>query len=174
VAVVLVGICVGSNLYHKDSLERVGLANRNFIPNLKRILPIALPLVIILIGPAWGKEFKGGWDVWFVLLGYPFWGFAQEYALLGFVANRLEDGLPNHGKMVPWLNGFLLSLAHAPNPMLMGVTFVSGTLFTHVFFKSRHLVPLAFVHALFGVGLSLAFGHIEGSMSVGPAYLSRM
>ena len=173
VAIILVGICVGSNQYHQDSVERIGLSSKNFWPTSKLILPIAIPLALFVLFFAWGKEVRGGWNMWFSLLGYPLWGFAQEYALLGFVANRLQDAFPKHESLIPWLNGFLFGLAHVPNPLLMPVTFAAGVLFTKIFFKGRHLIPLALTHALFGILLSLATSHMVGMMSVGPAYISR-
>lgn len=174
IAVLLVGLCVLSNWYHGDSLERIGLAKRHFWPSLKRTALITGPFFIGLLLLARGKEFRTEWSWWFSLLGYPVWAFAQEYALLGFIANRLEDALSNHRHMVPWINGLLFALVHTPNPALMSVTFVSGVLFTHLFFWRRHLVSLAFVHALFGIALNLAFSDINGVMSVGPAYLHRI
>ncbi len=174
VAFLMVGICIFSNWFHGDTQEKIGLAKENFIPNLKLVAPVTLVCLIPIIIPGWGKKPLEGWDFWFAALGYPIWGFAQEYALLGFVANRLEEGLPSHPRLVPWINGFLFSMTHLPNPLLISLTFILGVLFTHIFFKKRHLIPLALAHALFGVGLSIAFGDIKGIMSVGPGYLLRM
>ena len=77
-------------------------------------------------------------------------------------------------RLVPWINGFLFSMAHLPNPLLMTVTFVSGVLFTYVFLKERQIIPLALVHAIVGVLLSLNFGSIKAIMSVGPGYTTRL
>lgn len=173
VAVVMLLICVGSNYYHKDSMERIGLRSQKFWPNMKLVAPWLL-LLIPFIYLGWGKSSLIGWDAWFAVLGYPFWGFAQEYVLLAFICNRLEDAMPGHLFIIPWVNGFLFSLAHLPNPVLMTITMMSGVVFTRIFLKERHLVPASLAHALFGVALTYAFGSICGIMSVGPAYLSRI
>jgi membrane protease YdiL (CAAX protease family) len=169
---VMVGFCLFSNRWHGDSLERVGLSNKKFWPCFKLIAPLSGVLFVPVLILAIGKKPLEGWDFWFSVFGYPLWAFAQDYALLGFVANRLEEGFRAHRGLVPWANGFLFSLAHAPNPVLMSATFLAGVIFTFVFLKERHLIPIAFVHALFGVGLSFACGQREGLMSVGPGYLS--
>jgi len=172
-AAIMVSLCIWSNRYHKDSQERIGLDQKHFWPALKFLLPIIVPLVVVLIFFGWGKEMRGGWNIWFAILGYPIWGFAQEYALLGFVANRLEDGLPKHQKWIPLISGILFSAAHLPNPVLTIVTFISGTLFTFVFFRHRNLLALALVHALFGILLSWVTSDVEALMTVGPGYLNR-
>jgi|ERR1044071_115833 hypothetical protein len=173
IGLIMMGICIGSNRLHKDSLERIGLKGEKLIPSAKLVAPWLVLLVPLIIA-GWGKTPPEGWDFWFAILGYPIWGFAQEYVLLGFVANRLEDALPHHLFLVPWINGFLFSMAHLPNPILMGMTMVSGTVFTRIFLRERHLIPPALAHALFGIALSFAFGSLNGAMSVGPGYLSRI
>ncbi len=170
----MLGLCLLSNRIHGDSWERIGFAKKNFWPNLRWSFAVGVPLLIPLVIIAARKEYQGEWNLLFMMLVYPIWGFVQEYALLGFVANRLEDGLPDHKRMIPWNNGFLFAMAHLPNPALICVTFVAGTLFTAIYFKHRHLIPLALVHAAFGIAINLAFGHIRGIMSVGPGYWARV
>lgn len=174
IAVMLLIICVASNKFHRDTAQRIGLTLENFWPAMRLLLPWALPVLAALLIYGWSKRYAMEWNLWFVFLGYPIWGFAQEYTLLGFVANRLEDGLPEKQGLVPWLNGFLFSLAHLPNPVLMLATFISGVLFTSVFFRRRNLLAPALIHALVGVAISLAFADIHGIMSVGPGYSRRL
>lgn len=172
--VVMLGICLLSNRFHGDSIDRIGLARRNFLPALRLLMIVSAPFLLVLIALAWGKPFPPGWGGAFAVLGYPVWGFIQEYALLGFVANRLEDVAPGRSSALALVNGALFSLAHLPNPVLMPITFVSGTLFTWVFYRRRHLVPPALVHAAAGILLSLITSRADGLMSVGPAYIRRM
>lgn len=169
----LLGICLSSNILHKDSWERIGLSAQQFWPNLKLTLKFCTPFIVGLWLYAWPHRYEGLWNSWFSFLGYPFWAFVQEYTLLGFVANRLDDGI-GRPQLVSWINGFLFGMAHLPNPVLMCVTFFSGVLFTHIFFRHRHLVPLSLVHAIFGVGISVGLGWINGVMSVGPGYYLRI
>jgi hypothetical protein len=173
IVLVLVGISVGSNFLHGDSWERVGLSTKNFLPNLKLTGLVCGPIVLLFWAYVWRHRYDGYWDSAFVFAGYPIWAFVQEYVLLGFVGNRIEDGIEKIS-LVPWINGFLFGMAHLPNPVLMTVTFFSGVLFTTLFLKRRHLVPLSVVHALVGIGINMAFGQINGIMSVGPGYYARV
>jgi hypothetical protein len=173
-ALALVALCIGSNLLHGDSRERVGLDPKHFWPCLRLVALVAVPVAIPLFLVGITKRFYWPWDLPFALAGYPVWGFAQEYALLGFVNNRLEDGMGGYENLLPWVNALLFSLAHLPNPILMTATFAAGMASTLIFRRHRHLVPIALGHALVGTGISLAFANINGSMSVGPGYLWRV
>jgi hypothetical protein len=173
-AVVLVGICVGSNRAHNDSLERVGLAWKNFWPTVRELAPIALPVVGALFAIAIWRGQRSVWDRWFSFFGYPIWAFVQDYTMLGFVANRLEDAVGERPRIIASINGILFGLVHLPNPVLTPVTMVAGAVFTHVFLTRRHLIPIAIVHGLVGLGIARAFSDVTGIMSVGPAYLARI
>ncbi|MCB4755431.1 MAG: CPBP family intramembrane metalloprotease [Elusimicrobia bacterium] len=173
-ALVMLGLCVLSNWIHGDSLERVGLSKKNFWPNFKLVTFVSLPFLIPFSVLAILRRGPAEWNLWFRFVGYPVWAFAQDYALLGFVANRLENVFNERKSLIPWINGFLFSFVHWPNPLLMAATFLFGAVFTEVFFRRRHLIPIALAHALLGVLLSLSFGHIRGIMSVGPGYTRRI
>src|SRR5262245_1729153 len=87
-AFILVCICFLSNKYHGDTKERIGLSVGNTGKSLKLLLPWALPLLLVLFAMGWKNRYDTDWDLWFSWIGYPIWGFAQEYVLLGFLANR--------------------------------------------------------------------------------------
>jgi len=129
-AALMIGICVGSNRLHRDTREKIGFSKNTFWPALKFSIPFTLPVLIILLILIPVGGLRGSWSLWFALFGYPVWGLAQDYALLGFVANRLENVLPEKKKLIPFINASLFSLAHLPNPILMGVTFYAGFVFT--------------------------------------------
>lgn len=170
VALLIVALCVGSNVLHGDSAARIGFTPSQFLPCLGWSMAVVVPIVLPLAVLAAKNRFYWPWNLAWSLAGYPIWGFAQEYALLAFVNNRLEDGLEGHEKLLPWINGFLFAMAHLPNPVLMTVTFAAGATFTAIFRRHRHLVPLALAHAIVGVALALAFADVNGVMSVGPGY----
>ncbi len=174
VALLIVAICVGSNFLHGDSAARIGFAPSQFIPCLTWAMLIVLPVAVPLAFVALKHRFYWPWDLAWSLAGYPVWGFAQEYALLGFVNNRLEEVMAGHESLLPWVNGFLFAMAHLPNPVLMIVTFGAGVAFTSIFRRHRHLVPLALAHAIVGVAIALAFANVNGVMSVGPGYGTRV
>lgn len=166
-------LCVVSNRIHGDSLHRIGFTRAEFAPALKKLLLVAVPLALPLYARAFWRGFEGDWNLWFSVLGYPVWGLVQEYVLLGFIANRLEDSGVKR-TLVPWINGALFAAIHYPNPVLMLATVIAGVLFTSVYLRHRNLFAPALVHALIGIGLSFAFGDVQGIMSVGPGYTARL
>ncbi len=190
-ALLVLGFCLWSNRRHKDGLERIGLSPAWFKPCLRLTLKtLSVPLAAltlwaalpplpslerILYGarglPASLRDLPVPALLFLGLLRYPLWAFAQEYALLSFLANRWRDVLGARPWAVSLVNGLLFSLVHAPNPILMTACLVGGIAFTRVFLKTPHLVPLAVVHALAGLALSLIFRDFPPAMMVGPAYL---
>ncbi len=174
VALLLVGICVASNFFHGDTRHRVGFSPAEFWPCLRAVLVVCVPLLIPLSFFAWKNRFFAPWNALFEVAGYPLWSFAQEYAMLGFVTNRLEDALDEKTNLIPWINALLFAMAHLPNPVLMTVTFVSAVVFTKIFRAHRHLIPISLAHAVFGTAIGLALSQINGVMSVGPGYYLRI
>src|SRR5262249_18023735 len=113
------------------------------------------------------------------VLGYPFWAFAQDYALLAFSANRLREALGaealpagRQAWTVAIVNGALFALVHSPNPYLLVFGFIGGFGFPLVFQKTPHLVPIALAHAAAGFLLSLVFQHLYNILMIGPDYLT--
>ena len=169
--VAIIGVCLLSNRKHGDSRERIGLDPAFFKPCLRLTArALAVPLLALALwaatkpAPPWPK-------ILFGVLGYPLWAFAQEYALLSFVANRLSDAFGPRPWLVAGLNGLLFSLVHLPNPLLTAVCLPGGVLFTWIFLKTPHLVPIALAHAAVGFLLSVIFQDFYPAMMVGPAYL---
>ena len=173
-AVLLVVLCVASVVLHGDGLRRAGLSYEEFWPCASLVVRVSVPFLLPLAIVAWKHRATAPWDGAFAVLGYPVWSFAQEFALMSFAANRLEEGLGAHAGLAPWINGLLFSFAHLPNPILMTATFLSGVIFTRIFLRHRHILPIALAHAALGLCVSLAFSPINGSMSVGPAYYRRV
>jgi hypothetical protein len=167
----LVGVCFFSNRKHGDSREKIGLDPHWLKPCARLVFKtLGLPLLVLVVWaltkpvPPWPK-------ILFGVLGYPLWAFAQEYALLSFLANRLRDGLGERPWLVSAANAVLFSLIHLPNPMLMLVCLFGGFAFTRIFLKTPHLIPLALAHAAAGFALSVIFQDFYPAMMVGPAYL---
>jgi hypothetical protein len=169
-AVLLLGATVVSSRKHGDGRDRLGLGRNTLGPAARLTLIYAGPALLLLAivalfrpAPPWPK-------ILFGLLGYPLWAFAQEYALLSFAANRLEEGLGQKPALVSTVNGLLFALVHTPNPVLMGACLLSGWVFTKIFLKSRNIFPLALAHALGGFLLSWILLNQYNGMMVGPAY----
>lgn len=166
----MIGVCLLSNRRHGDDLRTIGLDRSQLKPCARLTLKwAALPLAALLVAavfrpaPPWPKLVFG-------LLGYPLWAFAQQYALQSFVANRLKDAFGGRPWLVAAVGAFLFSFVHLPNPYLMTAGFLGGALFTRIFLKAPHLVPLALAHAAAGFLISVILQH-DWAMMIGPAYL---
>jgi membrane protease YdiL (CAAX protease family) len=167
----LLSVCHLSNHRHHDSREKIGLARRHFRPCARltvKILGLPLAALALLASaqppPPLPKLIFG-------LFGYPLWAFAQQYALQSFIANRLREAFGPRPILVSTAAGVLFALIHLPNPMLMSFSLVGGAVFTWIFLKTPHLVPLALAHAAAGFLLSVLFQAQYAAMMVGPAYL---
>ncbi len=168
--IVLLAICSLSNRWHGDSRERIGWDHRNLDSCGRLTFRVCSPFLLIMFILALRAPTPPLPKILFGLLGYPLWALAQQYALLSFSANRLEDVVGRRPWTVAALNGLLFSLVHLPNPVLMSFTLVGGILFTRIFLENRHLVPVALAHAAAGFLLSLIFHAQYNVMMVGPAY----
>jgi hypothetical protein len=169
-AVLLWGAAALSARFHGDSRERLGLSKKNLKNATKLTVRFVGPVLLALIVVALRHPAPPPLKIVFGLLGYPVWALAQEYALLSFAANRLEDALGSRVGWVSLSNALLFSLVHAPNPLLMTACFLSGAVFTWIFLKTRQIFPLALSHAMGGFLLSWIYLDQYNAMMVGPAY----
>jgi len=159
-----------SNRRHGDGREKIGLAAAHFIPCLKLTAAAGAGPVAVLLVLALQEPLPPLPKIIFGVLGYPFWALAQQYALQSFSANRLRDALGERPWTVALVNGALFSLVHFPNPVLVAVCFVGGVVFTRIFLKTPHLVPIALAHAAVGFLLSVVLQGQYNGMMVGPSY----
>jgi len=81
------------------------------------------------------------------LLLYPLWGLAQQFLVLGLVANNLDI----LGLRRPWVLGLTtlgFVAAHIPNWPLCAASAVLGLVSTLLFFRHRNLWPLGAAHGV--------------------------
>jgi membrane protease YdiL (CAAX protease family) len=166
----MIGVCALSNVLHRDGRRALGLDPAMFKPcALATLKAVAAPLLLLfsfaLLRPAPPLP-----KVLFGVLGYPLWAFAPQYALQSFVANRLRDALGERPWTIALVGAGLFSFVHLPNPYLMTAGFVGGLVFTRVFLKTPHLVPLALAHAAAGFFISVILQQ-DRFMMIGRAYL---
>ena len=94
----------------------------------------------------------------------------QQVGLNSFLMNRL---LGAFGRPLPaaLLAGVLFAALHWPNPVLVPLTFVGGSVMAWLFARHRNILPLALGQAILGAlvwwGFPMAWHH---SMRVGPGY----
>ena len=110
------------------------------------------------------------WRVAGVLIGYCFWALFQQYLLNGYFANRLQASFDGkYPFLVAPMAGLMFAGAHVPNPLLMGVTLVGGTVAAFAYQRHRNLFFLAFAHALIGTMLWLVVPDtVSHHLRVGP------
>lgn len=101
---------------------------------------------------------------------YLAWGLVQQWILNGYFLNRLRQA--GCGRHAPLWAALLFSLAHLPNPFLMGVTLPGGYFASHLFLRYRSLWLLGAAHGLIGFLLNLVVPDpISGRFLVGPRYI---
>lgn len=104
--------------------------------------------------------------------GYFAFCLLQEVGLQSFLMNRLLAALR---KPIPaaLAAGTLFSLMHWPNPVLVPLTFIGGSVFCWLFARERNIIPLTVGQAILGSfvwwAFPLAWHH---SMRVGPGFYS--
>src|ERR1700674_1494208 len=106
------------------------------------------------------------------LVGYFAFCLLQEMGLQSFLMNRLLTALgkPFSAALVA---GALFAMTHWPNPVLMPLTFIGGTMLCWLFARERNIIPLAIGQAMLGSivwwAIPVALHH---GMRVGPGYYS--
>jgi membrane protease YdiL (CAAX protease family) len=170
---ILLAIVLLSHAVRGESPIELGLRREGFIECTRRF---AIPvLVVAAAGVIAGFAFDtvrsvAAWRVAGVLVGYCFWALFQQYLLNGYFANRLQASLDTRYRfLVAPLAGMMFAAAHVPNPLLMGVTLVGGTVAAWAYQRHRNLFFLAFAHALIGTMLWLVVPDtVSHHLRVGP------
>src|ERR1700682_2340535 len=113
--VIIVGGMLVSNVLHQDSFHRLGIRFDNIARAARVVLPptaiaagVVVALGLILSSPR--LSFQR------LLLNFGYyilWGFAQQYALQGFILLRLLDG--GLTRRAPLAAAALFALVHSPN-----------------------------------------------------------
>jgi hypothetical protein len=168
---ILLAIVLLSHAVRGESPIELGLRREGFIECTRRF---AIPvLVVAAAGVIAGFAFDtvrsvAAWRVAGVLVGYCFWALFQQYLLNGYFANRLQASLDTRYRfLVAPLAGMMFAAAHVPNPLLMGVTLVGGTVAAWAYQRHRNLFFLAFAHAHRDDALARGSRHGESSSSRG-------
>ena len=175
---VLLGIIFLSHAVRGESPAELGLRTRGFAECTRRFgLPV---LLVAVVGVVAGFAFDtvrdvAAWRVAGVLGGYCFWALFQQYLLNGYFANRLHASVDaRYQYLVAPMAGVMFAAAHVPNPLLMGVTLVGGTVAAFAYQRHRNLFFLAFAHAVIGTMLWLVVPDtVSHHLRVGPGMRRR-
>jgi len=159
---------------HRDSPKSIGWRADNLRAATRRAVPIFLFffLALGLAGIALGALHRT--PVHFIapkrFVGYFAFCLLQQIGLQSLTMNRLLAGLRSP-EAAALAAGVLFGALHWPNPVLVPLTFIGGTIMCWLFTRDRNILPLVLGQAILG-GLvwwafPLAWHH---SMRVGPGY----
>ena len=159
---------------HRDTPKTIGWRADNLKPALRRAAPIFFffCLSLGLVGAALGALHRT--PIRFIapkrFVGYFAFCLLQQIALQSLTMNRLLKGLRSP-EVAAFVGGVLFGALHWPNPVLVPLTFIGGTVMCWLFARDRNILPLvlgqAILGALVGWAFPLAWHH---SMRVGPGY----
>ncbi|MGA8073993.1 MAG: CPBP family glutamic-type intramembrane protease [Candidatus Acidiferrales bacterium] len=94
----------------------------------------------------------------------------QQVALNSLLMNRMSF-LISRRWLAAALTGVIFAACHWPNPVLVPLTFIGGTVMAWLFASERNIIPLAIMQALLGTlawwAFPLAWHH---HLRVGPGY----
>ena len=160
--------------FHRDTPKTIGWRADNLKPASRRAAPIffCFCLSLGLVGAALGALHRT--PVRFIapkrFLGYFAFCLLQQIGLQSLTMNRLLKGLRSP-EVAAFVGGVLFGALHWPNPVLVPLTFIGGTVMCWLFARDRNILPLVLGQAILGAlvwwAFPLAWHH---SMRVGPGY----
>lgn len=146
-------IVIASTIFHNDRLKDIGLRFDNFLAALRLIaIPtLIIALVIVAIGMATGS-LHFGTRMFPLKLSRYLWPLFQQYLMLGFLNQRLQDVL-GKGRSSLVVTAIIFGGMHAPNPTLMLATFLGGMIWAWTFQRQPNLFATTLSHILLGAVL---------------------
>jgi membrane protease YdiL (CAAX protease family) len=172
-------LIVNSQRVRGESPRDVGLSLDHFSRALRLVLG---PTVIACLGLAavgyFANSFHRTSHFWLNAAATPLWALIQQYALQGFIYRRVRflivDGSfspaerTRRVRLAVLATAAIFSLAHAPNPMLMALTFTGGLIWSWVYQRAPNLFAVALSHAVISLMLMTSLPPwLLPSMSVG-------
>ena len=161
-----------SHLLHRESPRALGFTFHNLRQELGELVPrlllTAVPLLVAGIKLRMIRQTGLGGALLEAALYLP-WGLVQQYALNGYFLNRFKAAVSP--RMASPLAALLFCFVHAPNPILMTLSFPLGWYATLLYRRSRNLYVLGMAHAAVGsLVFLLAPDSVTHHMRVGPGW----
>lgn len=159
---------------HRDTPKTLGWRADNLLRACRRAIPFFVLAIAGLC--AFGLALGGGRRVPSHLFeNRRFWGYCafcllQQVSLNSFLTNRL---LTAFGAPVPAAvtSGMVFAALHWPNPFLVPLTFVAGSVMTWLFATERNILPLTLMQAILGALVWWAFPIVwHHGMRIGPGF----
>jgi membrane protease YdiL (CAAX protease family) len=165
---------IASFAIHRDTPSTLGWRADNLWPATKRAAAAFAILAAALI--ATGAVLRAPWQLppHLVKLDrlWSYFAFCvmQQVALNSLLMNRMMS-LISRTWLAAALTGVIFAACHWPNPVLVPLTFIGGSIMTWLFARGRNIIPLAIMQALLGTlawwAFPLAWHH---HLRVGPGY----
>jgi membrane protease YdiL (CAAX protease family) len=159
---------------HRDTPHTLGWRADNLWPSTKRaaaafaIMAAALLITGIILHAPW--HIPPHLVKWNRLWSYFAFCVLQQVALNSLITNRMLS-LISRRWLAAALSGVIFAACHWPNPVLVPLTFIGGTVMAWLFATERNILPLAIMQALLGTiawwAFPLAWHH---HLRVGPGY----
>ena len=165
---------VASFAVHRDTPKTLGWRADNLGAATKQAV-VLFGLIIgalVAVGFALGQQgaLPPNLISWRRLWSYFAFCLLQQVALNSLVHNRMLSLICNEWAAAG-LTGTIFAACHWPNPVLVPLTFVGGTLMAWMFGRVRNIIPLAIGQAILGSlvwwAFPLAWHH---HLRVGPGY----
>lgn len=163
-----------SFVLHGDTPKTLGWRADNLGASTKQaaVAFAAMAVVLIGIGFAWGAPPRLPAQLLSVNRLWSYFAFCvlQQVALNSYLNNRVLSFVAN-----PWtsslLTGVLFAICHWPNPVLVPLTLVGGSVMAWLFARQRNIIPLAILQALLGTLAWWSFPvNWHHHLRVGPGY----
>ena len=173
VAVVLpFAFMINSHHQRGEHLHDLGFRIDNFGAAVRLLLPVTAIVCVLIVLAAWvelGGEFRfAPLRARFLVL--PLWALLQQYALQAFINRRAQIAF-GAGSWSIALTAVFFSLAHLPNPLLVGLTLAGGLIWAAIYQRQPNLYAVALSHSLASLTLTLTFPpFLVNSLRVGMKY----
>jgi hypothetical protein len=166
-------IAITSILRRKET-ETHGLGFRGLLPSLWIVvaaLVFAAGAVLVALHLGTLHRLYGPLPVLVHILGYALWALMQQFILQIYVLLRLlRLGLARTSAVA--LATLLFAMAHIPNPILIALTLIWGSIACVLFLRYRNLYSLALAHGILGMCLAVTIpNHVMHHMRVGLGYI---
>jgi len=165
---------IASFALQRDTPATLGWRGDNLWPATRRAAAAFVILAFALLIA--GVVLHAPWRVpphlikWDRLWSYFAFCVLQQVALNSLLMNRMVY-LVSRRWLAAVLTGFIFAACHWPNPVLVPLTFIGGSVMAWLFARERNIIPLAIMQALLGTiawwAFPLAWHH---HLRVGPGY----
>jgi membrane protease YdiL (CAAX protease family) len=151
-----------------------GLSPKAFLPASRAaaLFTLAGVSVVLGVGLLLGTLHHQGASVRDLVLLIP-WGTAQQWVLQTLVL-REARGLTSRKSSII-VASVLFAVIHAPNPLLMTLTFAGALGWCAIYTRYPNILPLGVSHAVATIALLYSFdANLTGHLRIGHAYLRVM